>query len=114
VEGHEMPIVRYGKCQQVDVGNLPGRVNMPRIDPRVVQDRYVVIPELMTAGSLKCPQTLDESCSGYRFALGSSDVCCTQIAVLCERAARPRARAVVREPVVGDVVMDMLRIEQGH
>ena len=102
------------QTQQVDVRQLAMTARKREIEQPFVAQRDSVRPEFVMTARAERPEVIDQF--GYREELTSA----RQVAkdpdepVLCQRAGCPPGRAIVLEPVVRELMMNVVGIEQRH
>ena len=110
IEGHQTAAMRGGQAEQVNVSELP--VSSRQTEQPGIADGDVVRPEHMTAAGRERSQSPRDPLRTFGDRLICGILQDANYAVLGERTRRPAGGAMFREPLVGGVVMDVVRIEE--
>ncbi len=114
IERRQAAVHLRGQTQQINIRQLPVPGEEGGVKKRGLANRRAVVPEDVMAARAELPEAMDEfdrlrddrAVGGIREDANES--------ILREGAGGPAAGAMIRQPVVRQLVVNMIGIEQRH
>ena len=114
IETHQQPLVMHGESQKINLSDLAMRQQLITTDQGLRRPGERIGPKLMGGMRLQPDQQGHHRCWRTKTVGVAGVPQDARNTVLGERARRPTRRTVLSKPVMGRVVMHMLRIQQGN
>ena len=114
IEAHQHPLMMHSEGQQINVCDLAMGQHLITSNGRRCRPGERIGPELMVGMRQQPHQQGHHRCWGTRAVGVAGMPQDAQHTVLGERTCCPTRRTVLSKPVMGRVVMHVLRIQQGN